>query len=86
MYAFRLRRGTASEWTEENPTLRSGEPGVEIDTNRVKIGDGVQTWNLLPYFVNEDVIRQLIADSTSNFVVSHTMPVGYPDGTVWIEI
>jgi hypothetical protein len=86
MYAFRFRRGTASEWTEENPVLRSGEPGVEIDTNRLKIGDGVRTWNLLPYFVNEDVVRQLIDDLTNNVVVSHTRPVGYPDYTVWLEI
>jgi len=34
------RRDTAAGWTSANPTLLSGEFGVETDTNKVKIGDG----------------------------------------------
>ena len=33
----------------ENPTLAQGEIGIELDTNRFKIGDGVRGWNTLPY-------------------------------------
>jgi hypothetical protein len=31
--------------------LDSGEPGLERDTNRLKIGDGVTPWNRLPYYL-----------------------------------
>ena len=27
-----------------NPILLKGEIGIEIDTNKIKIGDGVKTW------------------------------------------
>ena len=43
------RKGTAAEWTTANPILAIGETGWELDTGRVKLGDGVLTWNLLPY-------------------------------------
>ena len=46
---FQLRRATSSNWSSSNPILSAGEPGVEIDTNRLKIGDGVTRWNLLQY-------------------------------------
>ena len=44
-----LRHGTAAQWTTANPILASGEMGVESDTNKIKIGDGVLAWNALPY-------------------------------------
>jgi hypothetical protein len=44
------RRGTLSEWTSTNPILSEGEKGFEKDTNKLKFGDGVTTWNSLPYF------------------------------------
>ena len=47
---IQLRRGTAAQWTSANPTLASGEVGVETDTNKQKIGDGTTAWNSLAYF------------------------------------
>lgn len=44
-----LRNDTASNWTTENPVLSKGELGIEIDTNKFKIGDGVKTWAQLGY-------------------------------------
>lgn len=44
------RRATAANWTSVNPTLRSGEIGLESDTRYMKIGDGVLQWNALAYF------------------------------------
>lgn len=44
-----LRRGTAAEWTSSDPTLAAGEPGAEIDTGKLKIGDGSTAWSSLPY-------------------------------------
>jgi hypothetical protein len=45
---IQLRRDTAANWTTANPVLGQGEPGAEIDTGRLKIGDGVKTWTALP--------------------------------------
>lgn len=42
-----FRRGTAAEWNAKNPILRSGEPGIALDTGEFKIGDGVTSWNQL---------------------------------------
>lgn len=49
------RRGTAAEWTSENPVLADGEIGVErgataSDPQRMKVGNGVTAWAQLPYF------------------------------------
>jgi len=46
---IQLLRGTASDWTAKNPTLDAGQPGFEIDTYKLKIGDGELAWNDLPY-------------------------------------
>ena len=49
---FQLRRGFSTGstgWAVQNPTLAAGEPGVELDTSRIKIGNGSQAWNSLPY-------------------------------------
>jgi hypothetical protein len=32
-----------------NPILEDGEPGLEIDTNQIKYGDGNSSWQTLPY-------------------------------------
>ena len=44
-----FRRGMSTEWTSVNPILGQGELGLELDTSLYKIGDGVNTWNDLPY-------------------------------------
>lgn len=46
-----LRRGVSTEWAELNPVLSGGEPGVEMDTGRFKIGDGISQWSDLNYFI-----------------------------------
>lgn len=47
---IKLRRGNNSQWNSNSSTvLASGEPGLELDTGRLKIGNGVLSWNLLPY-------------------------------------
>jgi hypothetical protein len=46
---IQLRRGNATQWTAANPTLRAGEIGLELDTSKQKIGDGVTSWNALSY-------------------------------------
>lgn len=46
---FKLRRGTLSEWASKNPVLQLGEPGFVTDLNKLKIGNGEDAWNDLPY-------------------------------------
>jgi len=50
---IQIRRDTADNWTENDPILAQGEFGYEIDTDKIKIGDGVVTWNNLPYHVGD---------------------------------
>lgn len=45
----RLRVGTAANATANNKVLAVGEVGIETDTHRAKLGDGVTAWNSLPY-------------------------------------
>ena len=51
---FQLRRDTAANWTATNPVLALGEPGVETDTFKVKVGDGTTAWNGLDYSITKD--------------------------------
>ena len=46
---IQYRRGTQAQWTTVNPILAQGEPGYEYDTGRFKVGNGVDTWSVLPY-------------------------------------
>ena len=43
------RNDISSRWEEVNPILLKGEIGVEIDTNKIKIGDGTSYWTALEY-------------------------------------
>ena len=45
-----FRNDTAANWTSANPVLAAGEPGVEHDTGKMKVGDGSTAWNALGYF------------------------------------
>lgn len=48
---IQLRGSLASEWALSNPILAQKEPGLELDTNQIKIGDGITPWNDLPYYL-----------------------------------
>lgn len=49
MTEIKLKRGSSVSWAARNPTLAAGEPGVEVDTGQMKVGDGSTPWNSLPY-------------------------------------
>lgn len=49
-YRILLRRDYLENWNYNNPVLMTGEPGYEIDTERIKIGDGQSPWTALPYY------------------------------------
>lgn len=56
---IKLKRGKSTTWKTKNLLLLDGEPGFEIDTLRLKIGDGKTKWNDLPYQDqnNENVVN-----------------------------
>jgi uncharacterized protein YoxC len=65
------RRGTAEQWTTANPVLGAGEIGFETDTGKLKVGDNVNTWSDLAYFVNaEDLSGELGDYATQEYVDS----------------
>lgn len=67
---FQLRRDTAANWTSINPTLGSGEPALETDTRRQKIGDGSTAWTDLPYIPDGTVRSVSAASSSAGFSLS----------------
>ncbi len=46
---FQFFGATAAELASKNPVLLARELVVEVDTNKHKIGDGITSWNSLPY-------------------------------------
>ena len=46
---IQMKRGTAAALTSANPTLAAGEPCLETDTGKMKIGDGSTAWTSLAY-------------------------------------
>jgi len=48
---IQLRRATEQEWINHDPVLRLGEPALSTDVNKLKIGDGVKKWSLIPYLL-----------------------------------
>lgn len=63
---FKFKRANAALWTERNPVLQQGEPGFEIDTGKLKIGNGSTRWNDLEY-VGGDVANDQIEEIVSNY-------------------
>jgi hypothetical protein len=56
------RRGTAQQWTTADPILNAGEIGFESDTNKFKVGDGINHWEDLTYFVDQESLNTSLGD------------------------
>ena len=46
---IQLRNDVAANWTSSDPILAQAELGIESDTGRIKLGDGVSSWSELSY-------------------------------------
>lgn len=46
---IQLRNDLAATWNSKNPVLKKGEIGIEIDTRKMKVGDGTTAWKALSY-------------------------------------
>lgn len=54
---IKLRRDTAANWLAANPILAAGEPGLETDTGKIKYGDGVTAYALLPHAGSDQLVN-----------------------------
>ena len=46
---IQIRRDTAANWASSNPVLADGQFGLDKTIGRIKVGDGVTSWNGLGY-------------------------------------
>ena len=58
---IKIRRDTSQNWIASQaaspalPLLEQGEIGFEIDSNKIKIGNGTSKWNDLPYLSDNNL-------------------------------
>ena len=64
--SFKVKRGTAARWEELNPILNPGEPGFEMDTFKLKIGNGSTPWKELPYVNDVDISKYITIEDIIN--------------------
>ena len=72
---FKLKRGLAEAWARNNPLLQAGEPGYELDTRKLKIGNGTSKWNDLPYFSELELSEEQIAAAVQKYLEEHPLQV-----------
>ncbi len=77
---FQFRRDTAANWTSANPTLLSGEMGIETDTSKYKIGNGSTAWVSLAYGGTQGTAGVGVpTGGTANQVLVKTSSTDYAD-------
>ena len=72
---LQLRHDTATNWTAANPRLLSGEVGIETDTNRMKIGNGILNWASLPYFPSDSGLGSVFDGGTPSSTYGSLPPI-----------
>jgi hypothetical protein len=77
-----FRRGTSTEWTDANPTLGTGEPGIETNTGKIKVGDGSTLWNALPYAAGLESLRLQDLSNVASTAPSTGQVLKW-NGTAW---
>jgi len=50
---IQFRRDVTANWNNSDPVLSQGEIGINLDTNKFKIGDGTSTWSNLTYILGD---------------------------------
>lgn len=71
---IRLRQDSSANWLEVNPVLDIGEPAFEVDTGKLKLGNGNSHYNDLPYLESEG----------SKWFVQNTIPVDMKENDLWL--
>lgn len=87
---IQLRRGTRQEWIDANPVLADGEIGIETDTLKLKVGNGLSNWLSISYMnVVPSELLELVQDYMNDTIVAGTgLDKSYNDsaGTYTLDI
>lgn len=85
---IQFRRGDNTAW-EADPILASGEPGIDLSNNVLKVGDGLRPWSEL-YAIgsglgggassNQFVLRDV--EITESDTTTLSIPSGYTSGQI----
>lgn len=68
---IQLRRDTSANWASIDPILAEGEMGVDTTLNKIKIGNGVTVWSLLPFY-NPGASGALLAANNLSDLIDNT--------------
>lgn len=71
---IQLRRDTAAQWQSINPTLLSGEIGIETDTLKFKIGNGLRWNQITSYAFKPGEANGVATLNSSGKLVSSQLP------------
>lgn len=71
---IQLRRDTASQWQSINPTLLNGEIGIETDTLKFKIGNGLRWNQITSYAFKPGEANGVATLNSSGKLVSSQLP------------
>ena len=86
---IQLRQDTSARFNSKNPVLLYGEPAIETDTGRIKIGDGVSNYSNLPYQDADLRVQQEINDRIyqgTDLTVKFAKEIaGFSDEWAWIK-
>ena len=77
-------RKTRETFLTENPVLSDGQLGIELDTGKIKLGDGTTVYSLLPYIAYGDSIADAYAIFSSSENLAKLNPV-VPENTYIFE-
>jgi hypothetical protein len=81
---IQIRRGTTAEWAASTVVLASGEPGFNTTLERMKIGNGTDLWDVLPWATNADLESTLATHTVQIEVLDSEVSAlasGSPAGT-----
>ena len=73
---IQLRRDTAANWVSVNPVLAQGELGIETNTGKAKIGNGIAAWDSLAY-ANWGIDTTAV-DNALTALASYQVPLSGP--------
>jgi hypothetical protein len=86
---LKFRRGTTNEWVQSTRPLAQGEPGFDVVSGALKIGDGMSSWQSLPGFFPSSNLVNYVAGTTpisigyqSSSGITGTVAVGGEAGSV----
>lgn len=94
---IQIRRGKTANWRKPSKPLAAGQPGYDKDKHKIKIGDGLTPWSLLPYasgLGSEDIlmpeaeakIRSLLDPEDSTLITYGTeFPTKENVGKVYLQ-